>query len=112
MTVTQDDQAAADLAAIERIQGDVFSTQRPEGGWSRFDRDPETLAWAREKVSAVLDKMGGYAERAGDEKALAIYEMMRRALVDGRKTVFVASFDDRKPGMIERAETAAAEAGR
>jgi hypothetical protein len=102
VTVTIDQPAASDTAAIERAQAEIFPTQEPEGGWTKYDSDPEALAWARGHVEQLLAKIREQRGRSDDPQVLAVLGMVRAGLVDGSQTLYAAAFDERKPDMIAR----------
>lgn len=82
-------------------------TTPPAPDLSRFDRDPEALAWARIKVQAYIDQLADFErqakEREATAKALGLAAArllaLRRFLGDGKCTIGV--FDERLPGHIE-----------
>lgn len=81
----------------------------PTDDLSRFDRDPDALAWARAKLQREIDwandmikQCDGDAEKARPYKA--IRWAIRRDLI-GQGGCVVAAFDERLPQLrAERAE--------
>lgn len=79
----------------------------------RFDRDPEALAWARDRVRRYLDRLADFerqAEAKGDpitEYGCAVARVMaeRHFLGDGACTL--GTFDERMPQFLtlQEAET-------
>lgn len=74
-------------------------------GYSRFDRDPEAVAWARAKVQRRVDKYRGFEaktrERGEQDKAdfwRRLANMLEMELLGG-KTCVIAAFDERLPEM-------------
>jgi hypothetical protein len=71
---------------------------------SRFDRDPDALAWARSKVAGIEARYREYAEsadRAGKPAEAEMWRYMangfRHALIgDGS---VIAAFDERRAGL-------------
>lgn len=69
---------------------------------SRYDRDPEALAWAREKVEALIYKMKNFEEQArrngntDPNQWRKIANLLHREFIGGEGCV-VARFDHRLP---------------
>ena len=78
---------------------------------TRFDDDPEALAWARAKVERVIDQMADF-ERQARERAGSDPEQWRRfrylltSRFIGGEGCVIAAFDERRP-VIRAAERAA-----
>lgn len=75
---------------------------------SRYDRDPEALAWARGKIEAVAKRYEAFADRAAaegrDEQAAewrAMATAVRHDLTGGGQGSPIASFDERLPALEE-----------
>lgn len=89
-----------DLDEIQRAQAEIFAADQPPRGWTRFDTDPEALAWARGHCEEMLARIREQRGRNDDPAVLAVLGAIRAGLVDGSHTIFVAAFDERKPDMI------------
>lgn len=70
---------------------------------SRFDRDPEALAWARAKVQAEIDRCKQFhaSATASDKPEQAetwrrLANRMRRQFIGGEGCT-IAAFDERRP---------------
>jgi hypothetical protein len=111
VTMTVDRPAETDSAPIERAQSEIFPTQEPEGGWTKFDRDPEALAWARGHCERLLAQIREQRGRNDDPAVLAVLGAIRAGLVDGSHTIFAAAFDERKPDMIAASAADRSECG-
>lgn len=80
--------------------------------FSRFDRDPEALAWARAKVQAYIDRLADFEEQANAKKDPAtamgcgISRILaeRHFLGDGGCTIGV--FDQRMPDYAKTIDNA------
>ena len=74
--------------------------------FSKFDRDPEALEWARGHVQALVDKMHRLqqaAERATPpprRQWRKIADILQRELIGGEGCVITA-FDWRKPDIVK-----------
>ena len=74
---------------------------------SRFDRDPDAVAWARGKVVRLRDKYRGFEQSAAAAGKADQASMWRRLanMIDmqmvGGKTCSIAAFDERLPAMTE-----------
>jgi hypothetical protein len=72
---------------------------------SRFDRDPDAVAWARAKVVRLRDKYRGFERSAAAAGKADQASMWRRLanMIDmqmvGGKTCSIAAFDERLPAM-------------
>ena len=72
---------------------------------SRFDHDPDAVAWARAKVTRLRDKYRGFEQSARAAGKAEQSEMWRRLanMIDmqmiGGKTCSIAAFDERLPAM-------------
>jgi hypothetical protein len=72
---------------------------------TRYDRDPEALAWARAKVREYIDRLADFEQQAkADSSGITAYGCgvarllaERHFLGDGGCTIGV--FDERRPGM-------------
>lgn len=67
---------------------------------SRFDSDPEALAWARKHVQRAIDRARQFgAQAAGEDQGFGwahIARYMEQKLIGGQNCV-IAAFDERKP---------------
>ena len=77
---------------------------------SKFDDDPEALAWARERVQREIDRMVDFqrqaTEKDKDPSQWRMFEnLLRRSFIGGTGCV-IAAFDERRPA-IRAAERAA-----
>ena len=79
---------------------------------SRFDRDPEALAWARSKVQAYVDRLADFEKQAGEKRdpltangcAVSRLLAQRHFFGDGKCTIGV--FDERMPQMADAIDNA------
>lgn len=79
---------------------------------SRFDRDPEALAWARAKVQAYIDRLADFERQAKEKRdpatatGCAVSRLLaeRHFLGDGGCTIGV--FDERMPGFAKAIDNA------
>lgn len=74
---------------------------------SKFDTDPEALAWARENVQTVIAKYADFEEKAVQKGAQVsaarwrtVVFALRREFVGGEGCV-IARFDERKPDFFK-----------
>ena len=80
--------------------------------FSRFDRDPEALAWARAKVQAYIDRLADFEEQArakkdpATEMGCGISRLLaeRHFLGDGGCVIGV--FDERMPDYAKTIDNA------
>jgi hypothetical protein len=79
---------------------------------SRYDRDPDALAWARAKVQAEIDRCRKFAEQADAAHDTEQFELWRR-LANRMQRVFIggdgcvhAAFDERLPELAKSIDTA------
>lgn len=91
-----------------------MTTYRP----SRYDQDPEAIAWARAKIQAEINRAEEFAaqataaahfETAGHWNALSRH--LRRAFVGDTRSRVMGRFDERLPALhraIGAAQTGAA----
>lgn len=80
---------------------------------SRFNSDPEALAWAREGVQSMVDKLRRFEKQAreapfGDRNAeqrahqwRVLANMLQMDMIGG-KGCAIAVFDERLPALIEQ----------
>lgn len=80
------------------------TTEAPD--LSRFDTDPDALAWAREKIQAKIDRAAGFEQHCRDTEApdcevrwRTVRQFMTQTLIGGRGCV-IAAFDERLPEMV------------
>ena len=79
---------------------------------SRFDRDPEALAWARAKVQDYIDRLAGFEQQAKAKRdpatatGCAVSRLLteRHFLGDGGCTI--GAFDERLPDLRRAQDTA------
>lgn len=90
MTPVERDAARADLAAK----------------FSRFDADPEAVAWARAGVMREVERVEKFAATAlkrGDSEASARWRrfanLLRMSFIGGEGCV-IATFDERRPTLV------------
>src|ERR1035441_4415939 len=89
-------------ATIARMM--TMSGER-ETGLSRFDRDPDAVAWARAKVVRLRDRYRGFEQSASAAGKFEQSSMWRRLanMIDmqmvGGKGCSIAAFDERLPAM-------------
>lgn len=75
---------------------------------SKFDLDPEALAWARAKVQGFIDKMRDFEEQAkhGDpysperERQWRVFGNIAESHFIGGKGCVIAAFDERLPSIL------------
>lgn len=79
---------------------------------SRFDTDPDAIAWARRKILRAVERAEGFEKHnteAGSADAdwaarwRVTAQFMRRTLLGGRGCV-IAAFDERLPEITKRLE--------
>ena len=75
---------------------------------SRFDTDPDALAWARGKIQHAVERAEQFQKHNTDgcdpewaERWRITAAYMRRTLLGGRGCV-IAAFDERLPEWVER----------
>lgn len=80
--------------------------------YSRYDRDPEALAWARTKVQDEIDRCRKFAdsEKAADKPEQAemwrrLANRMQRQFIGGDGCV-MGYFDERLPGLARAVDNA------
>lgn len=85
-------------------------TPADEPDLSRFDSDPDAIAWARAKIQQTVERAElfekhaterGQADMAARWRLAA--QVMRRDLLGGRGCV-IAAFDERLPEWVKRLE--------
>ncbi len=82
---------------------------------SRFDSDPDALAWARQHVQRAIDRARQFdTEAAGRDDTPCftwahIARYMEQKLIGGQNCV-IAAFDERKPTLAQATTTGAEEA--
>lgn len=81
--------------------------------FSRYDTDPEALAWARTKVQAEIDRFANFEqqcrERGDDVKAnfwLQAQWSMRASLLGRGEGCVVGAFDERLPQLAKAVDHA------
>lgn len=74
---------------------------------SRYDADPEALAWARTKIQGEIDRCRKFAEQADAARDTEQFELWRR-LANRMQRVFIggegcvhAAFDERLPALAK-----------
>lgn len=75
---------------------------------SKFDLDPEALAWARAKVQAFIDKMRRFEEQASHsdpysparERQWRVFGNIVEMDFIGGKGCVIAAFDERLPSIL------------
>ncbi len=79
---------------------------------SRFDRDPEALAWARGRVQFYVDKARRFEQQAterGDTEKSSQWRRqanyMEMSLIGGQNCV-IAAFDERRPQVMATLDSA------
>jgi hypothetical protein len=83
---------------------------------SRFDRDPDAVAWARAKVVRLRDRYRGFEQSsaaAGKSEQASMWRRMANAIdiqMVGGKGCSIAAFDERLPAMAALVDGAEAEA--
>lgn len=81
--------------------------------FSRFDRDPEALAWARTKVQAEIDRADKFVQQATADGATESAEFWRRHALHlhrsfiGGEGCAIACFDERRPAFVKSIDNAA-----
>lgn len=77
---------------------------------SRFDSDPDAIAWARGKIQQYVERAELFEKHAREAHNLEMAAhwritaaYMRRTLLGGRGCV-IAAFDERLPEWVERLE--------
>jgi hypothetical protein len=89
---------------INRLPG---LSPEPATDMSRFDRDPDAVAWARAKVVRVRDQFRGFQQKAAAAGRSEQAEMWRRManMLDlkliGGTTCVITAFDERLPAMAK-----------
>lgn len=79
---------------------------------SRYDADPEALAWARAKIQAEIDRAEKFVEQATADGATASADFWRRHALHlqrsfiGGEGCVIASFDERRPAFTQPVGTA------
>jgi hypothetical protein len=79
----------------------------PDADLSRFDRDPDAVAWARAKVEKVRDQFREFEGRCaqkGDYDSAAMWRKMANMLelkLIGGKTCVITAFDERLPAWAD-----------
>lgn len=75
---------------------------------SRFDTDPDAIAWARGKIQQYVERAEAFQKHAREAHNLEMAAhwritatFMRRELLGGRGCV-IAAFDERLPDMVKR----------
>jgi len=69
---------------------------------SRYDRDPDALAWARAKVQCEIDRFRDFERQATEQGKTdplqwrKMANMLRRGFIGGQGCV-IAAFDERLP---------------
>lgn len=101
---------SSDAEQVHAIVDDITRDSEPEGGWSRFDRDPEALAWARREVERYLDALQGVNDRSHYDPDMrkgyaGALQAVRNALLGRPGAVICGAFDERKASRIARTET-------
>lgn len=83
--------------------------------FSRFDSDPEAIAWAREKIKWAVRAAERHEKHANDARDLKsgqrwhiVAGFMRRTLLGGQGCA-IAAFDERLPEWVGRIEAAGSE---
>lgn len=77
--------------------------------FSRFDKDPEALAWARSKVMHEIERMRRFEQQATERGSSDPTQwrrfrvMLERSFIGGEGCV-IAAFDERKPGLVAAIE--------
>lgn len=75
--------------------------------YSRFDHDPEALAWARTKVQAEIDRCRKFADQADAAHNTEQFELWRRQgnwlerTFIGDGSCVIARFDERLPALAK-----------
>jgi hypothetical protein len=93
---------------VRGILDDITRDSEPEGGWSRFDRDPEALAWARFEADRYLKVLEGRSHHGSpglQQGWDAALHQVRRALFGKPGAVGSGAFDERKASRIARTDT-------
>ena len=74
---------------------------------SRFDSDPDALAWARQKIQREIDRFADWERRAtekGNPDQAMQWRKMKNMLVRqfvGTGGCVIAGFDERLPAYVE-----------
>lgn len=85
-------------------------TEQPRE-FSRFDRDPEALAWARTKVQAYIDQLAEWEEQAKEREAgakatgIAVSRLLAQRRLLGGGCV-IGAFDERMPDYAKTIDNA------
>jgi hypothetical protein len=70
--------------------------------WSRFDSDPQALAWARERVQHRIERAERFAVESKENKDFwrKHARMMQNDFIGGEGCV-IAAFDERRPAFVK-----------
>lgn len=80
--------------------------------FSRFDRDPEALAWARGKVQDYIDRLADFERQvaeAGDEASVRCFRIVQshvRSYFLGDGGCVIGVFDQRMPDLAKAIDSA------
>lgn len=80
--------------------------------FSRFDRDPEALAWARAKVQAYIDRLADFEQQAaqqGDDASVRCFRVVQshvRSYFLGDSGCVIGVFDERMPDYAKAIDNA------
>lgn len=99
--------AILDTEAMETV-GVIQNGGLPEDGrFTKFDKDPEAVAWARGHVQGFVDKMHRFEKQAREENRMEQAQQWRKvgnfasmAFIGG-KGCSIAAFDERLPQFVE-----------
>lgn len=112
------EKGAADYlrAAPDRVRWELRTSSgrmgmtTPESQLSHFDADPESIAWARERIQKAIDRAERFHRHAAEsdnpdaaEKWRFTAAFMRQSLLGGQ-TCVIALFDERLPEWVKALE--------
>ena len=94
----------SDYAQARGIVDEITRDSEPGSGWTRFDADPEALAWARSETERYLTVIDGHLDRREDVQGQGLMREVRKALYGKPGGVGLGAFDERKPARIARTQ--------
>lgn len=90
-------------AGVSRRSEALSGPQTGAESFSRFDSDPEALAWARAKVQAYIDQLADWARQASEREAsakaqgIAVSRLLAERRLIGGRGCTIGAFDERLP---------------
>ncbi|GAA3730231.1 hypothetical protein GCM10022239_03530 [Leifsonia bigeumensis] len=87
---------------------------------TKYDHDPEALAWARAKVEAFVEKMRNFEEQASHadppaperERQWRVFANVAESHFIGGEGCVIAAFDERLPKVLDAFDSAPVVGGR